>query len=106
MFPKVIYLRDYLDGGLSDNIVRIRMESPVLSMMTYGELLSYDVPAWVKAKEAINYWRFRCCYKKKGRNGEFAVPKISAWWLWAAPVGWVMHLMDMRILKEQKKQVR
>lgn len=95
VFPKVIYLRDYLDGGLTDNIVRIRMRSPMASMMTYGEMLAYDIPVREKAKAAINYWRFRCC-----AAGE-AVAKVSWRWAWAWPLGWLMHQRDKRIVREK-----
>lgn len=58
VFSKVIYFRDYLDGGLTSNIVRIRMKSPVASMMTYQEMTTYHVPLKVKVRASINYWRF------------------------------------------------
>lgn len=61
-FNKIIYIRDYIDGGLTDNIVRVRMNSPIASMMCYQEMTTYNaVPFLEKCKAAINYWRFRCC---------------------------------------------
>ncbi len=92
-FNKVIYFRDYLDGGLTDKIVKIRMKSPVASMMTYAELNSYDIPFVSKMKAAINYWRFRFCYK-----GD-AVPKLSWLWFWCIPLSYIMHLNDLRKLR-------
>lgn len=53
-----IYVVEYQDGGLTDRIVKIRMTSPIASLMTYGELTSYDVPVGQKIKAAINFWRF------------------------------------------------
>lgn len=94
VFPKVIYYRDYLDGGLTDNIVRVRMQSAVASCMTYAEQLSYDIPFLAKVRAAMNYWRFRLCVRK-GKE----VPGLSAAWLWAAPLGWIMHLRDIFKLK-------
>ena len=38
IFPEIIYLRDYLQGGLTDNITLVRMRSPAASMMTYSEM--------------------------------------------------------------------
>lgn len=93
VFAKVIYLRDYLDGGLTDNIIRIRMKSPVASIMTYAEMLSYNISYKFKAKAAINYWRFRCC---AWRNVE--VPRVSLKWVYALPLGWMMHLRDLFIV--------
>ena len=99
VFSKVIYLRDYLDGGLTDNIVRIRMQSPVASMMTYAEMLGYDIPFRVKVKAAINYWRFRCCYKRTEGNKGIAIPKVPLAYALVAPAGWLMHQRDCRALR-------
>lgn len=93
IFSDVIYFRDYLDGGLTDNIVRIRMHSPVASMMAYAEMTEFPaMPLRVKARAAINYWRFRLC-KRRGMS-EF--PRLGLRWSWAAPLGAMMHLRDKR----------
>lgn len=99
VFSKVIYLRDYLDGGLTDNIVRIRMLSPVASMMTYAEMLGYDIPFRVKVKAAINYWRFRCCYKRTEDNKGIGIPKVPLAYALVVPAGWLMHQRDRRALR-------
>lgn len=90
IFAKAICCRDYIKGGLTDNIVRIRMQSPVASMMTYSEMLSYDIPLLSKVKAAINYWRFRMCRK----NNNIGIPSIPAIWWWTWPLGWLMHTID------------
>lgn len=96
VFSNVIYLRDYLDGGLTDNIVRIRMHSPVASMMTYAELAEYPaMPLRVKARAAINYWRFRLCLGRVVSG----FPRLGLRWAWAAPLGAAMHLRDRRKTK-------
>lgn len=92
MIPDVIYYRDYLDGGLTDNIVKIRMNSPVASMMCYAELNKYGVPFKQKIKAAINYWRFAFCAKKRE-------VKIKGWGNLLAPLGYLMHLRDRRKVK-------
>lgn len=89
VFSKVIYFRDYLDGGLTSNIVRIRMKSPVASMMTYQEMTTYHVPLKVKVRAAINYWRFWCCRQDN------SYPVIDSKWLWALPIGVGMHWIDL-----------
>lgn len=89
VFSKVIYFRDYLDGGLTSNIVRIRMKSPVASMMTYQEMTTYHVPLKVKVRAAINYWRFWCCRQDN------SYPVIDSKWLWALPFGVSMHWIDL-----------
>lgn len=89
VFSKVIYFRDYLDGGLTSNIVRIRMKSPVASMMTYQEMTTYNVPFKVKVRAAINYWRFWCCRQDN------SYPVIDSKWLWALPFGVSLHWIDL-----------
>ena len=97
VFHEVVYYRDYLDGGLTDKIVRIRMTSPIASMMTYAELNSYDIPFMSKVKAAINYWRFRCCVapSQPPPVWEASVPKLKWWWNWVMPVGKFMHILDV-----------
>lgn len=90
VFHEVVYYRDYLDGGLTDKIVKIRMTSPLASMMTYAELNSYQIPFVSKVKAAINYWRFHFCSNAKEK------PALKWWYHWAMPIGWGMHLKDSR----------
>ena len=93
-FNEVIYYRDYLDDGLTSKIVRIRMNSPIASMICYTELNQLDIPFKDKFKAAINYWRFRLCY-----NGSGSYPKLSGLWNAVAPLGWLMHLNDIHVNK-------
>ena len=87
-FNYPIYIAEYQPEGLTDRIVRIRMESPVASMMTYAEMLGYDIPLREKVKSAINYWRFRLCSKAQNK------PQIPWYWHWTMPLGWLMHWRD------------
>jgi len=97
VFPKVIYLRDYLDGGLTDNIVRIRMNSPVASMMTYAEMLDLDIPWSQKVKAAINYYRFKACLTAEHvREVNCSIPTVPATWQLMKPLGWLMHWKDSK----------
>ena len=85
-----LYQAEYQDDGLTATIVKIRMKSPVASMMTYSEMLSYNIPLLSKVKAAINYWRFRMCRK----NNNIGIPCIPAIWWWTWPLGWLMHTID------------
>lgn len=89
-FNKVIYIAEYQPDGLTDRIVRVRMQSPVASTMCYAEMLGYGIPWRQKLKAAINYWRFRLCCKKFSR-----VPGLPLVWNAAMPLGWLMHLRDV-----------
>lgn len=97
-FNRVIYLAEYQADGLTSGIVKVRMKSPVASMMTYAEMTEYPVPFNVKVKAAINYWRFRCCVapSQPPPVWEASVPKLKWWWNWVMPIGMVMHGMDVR----------
>lgn len=86
----VVYLRDYLDGGLTDNIVRIRMNSPCASMLTYAELITCPVPFMTRVLAAINFWRFWYC-----RTATSVVPYLAPIWHCLKPVGWLMHRRDV-----------
>ena len=94
-FNEVIYYRDYLDGGLTSKIVRIRMNSPIASMICYAELNQLDIPFKDKVKAAVNYWRFRLCYR-----GSRSYPSLPGLWNAVAPLGWLMHLNDIRVNKK------
>ncbi|MCI6160801.1 MAG: glycosyltransferase family A protein [Prevotella sp.] len=94
-FNEVVYHRDYLDGGLTDKIVKIRMNSPIATMMTYQELTVCDIPLLPKMKAAINYWRFRWCCQQKDKSG-ITIPTINWYWNIFMPIGWMMHLKDVK----------
>lgn len=102
-FPKVIYYRDYLDGGLSDTIVRIRMNSPLLSMMTYQELTQAPIQTVYKLRNAINYWRFRCCLAAQHPSvSALAMPRLKGWLNVVRPLGWLMHKRDMKLIRNSQ----
>lgn len=89
-----IYNRDYLEGGLTDRIVKIRMDSPVASMMCYSEMNRLPIPFVQKMRAAINYWRFRLCAKDSSN-----IPTISVFWTWVLPIAWMMHRKDVKLIK-------
>lgn len=57
-FNKGIYITEYLEGGLTSSIVKIRMKSPKLSTLYYAELEHFDIPIFQKLKANVNFWRF------------------------------------------------
>jgi len=58
-FNKVVYFRDYLDGGLTDKITRIRHESPKATCMCYKEMMMLDIPMKFRMRALLNYLRFK-----------------------------------------------
>lgn len=93
-FNKIIYKVEYQPEGITSNIVKVRMKSPITSMMCYAEMLELNTPFKDKLKAAVNYWRFRLCY-----NGNSRYPKIPGLWNAVAALGWLMHLKDKRVNK-------
>lgn len=93
-FNQVVYYRDYLEGGLTDRIIKIRMQSPIATMMTYQEMTEYNIPMKWKVRSAINYWRFRYCYRQK-ENKLRPIPTVRWYWNALKPIGWLMHRRDV-----------
>lgn len=89
-FNKIVYYRDYLEGGLTSKIVRIRMNSPIASTMTYAEMLDYNISLKWKIRSAINYWRFKYCITNKSLKA----PAVKWYWKAFQIVGLIMHLKD------------
>ena len=102
LFRDVVYYRDYLDGGLTDRIVKIRMHSPIASMMTYAEMTRFPgVPLQQKVKAAVNYWRFRLCREDNSLPPMTdmvwnSMPTLRWWWNAVMPLGWMMHRRDKK----------
>ena len=57
-FSENTYFCEYIPDGLTAKIVKIRMTSPIASMLCYSELSGYNIPFVQKIKANINFWRF------------------------------------------------
>lgn len=64
-FKDIIYVAEYLEGGLSNSIVRIRKQSPNYSILFYSSLAKMPIPFKEKVKASINFWRFAKHSNKK-----------------------------------------
>jgi glycosyltransferase involved in cell wall biosynthesis len=89
-----IYQVEYLPDGLSSEIVKIRMTSPITSMICYSELASYKIPFIQKVKAILNFWRFSfnsnwSFFKKVSR-----VNVVLS--LFCIPLGYIMYHIDKR----------
>ena len=92
----IIYLAEYQSDGITSSIVKVRIQSPVASMMTYSELTRQPiVPFHQKVKAAINYWRFRLAPLQLPPIGGETIPKLKWWWNWTMPIGYLMHVRDV-----------
>ncbi len=59
VFDAVVYLRDYLDGGLTDRIYEVRKNSPRATCLCYKEMYRLPIPWKYKLRAWLNCWRFR-----------------------------------------------
>ncbi|MCA6069110.1 glycosyltransferase family 2 protein [Chryseobacterium sp. RG1] len=56
--PEVIYIGEYLEGGLTDNNFSVRKKSPEGTLIFYSELQRMPINFFYKLRANINYWRF------------------------------------------------
>lgn len=91
-FSESIYFCEYNNDGLTAKIVKIRRDSPIASMICYGELNSYKIPIKEKIKASINFWRFsfnsNLSFHKKLKLINHYPTIISL------PVGFAMFILD------------
>lgn len=93
-FNAGLYVTEYIEGGLTEKIVKIRMQSPQASMLHYAELASYDIPFKEKIKAGINFWRF--AFNAKQISFFKKTKKIGLFYIAVLPLGYLMHLNDKR----------
>lgn len=91
-FNEGIYVTEYLEGGLTANITKVRMQSPEASMLHYSELEKYNIPIIQKFKANINFWRFSF-------SGSFSVfhniKKLNfIYTVIGLPLGFIMSIID------------
>ena len=91
----IIYICHYLTDGLTAKITKLRMESPIASMLTYSELESCNIPLKEKIKANINFWRFsfntsKFLFRKKIAQVNFIYSTVGLF------LGFVMFLIDKR----------
>ncbi|WP_291136264.1 glycosyltransferase family A protein [Flavobacterium sp. UBA7663] len=95
-FNKGIYITEYLEGGLTSSIVKIRMQSPKLSTLYYAELEHFDIPFFQKLKANINFWRFSFNVSKDWFSNWNCVSVFNS--IIGLPTGFFMYLNDKRKL--------
>jgi len=93
-FDDIIYNCEYLPDGLTSKIVKIRMTSPVASMLTYSELESYKIPLMQKIKADINFWRFSFNSSYSFNKKLTMVSLLFS--LIGFPIGYAMHIRDKK----------
>lgn len=93
-FNRGIYTTQYLDDGLTAKIVKIRMTSPIASMICYSELASYKIPFVQKIKANLNFWRFSFNSQESFVDKMKRINPILS--LFCLPLGYIMFKNDKR----------
>jgi glycosyltransferase involved in cell wall biosynthesis len=89
---------EYLPDGLSANMIKIRVNSPLGTRLYYQEYLSFELPFIERLKTTINYFRFSFhsrfdvmkMLSKTNQNNIYAI---------LMPLGWLMFLRDQNKVK-------
>lgn len=89
-----IYTTEYLPDGLTAKIVKIRMTSPIASMLCYSELASYKIPFIQKIKATLNFWRFSFNSKKNFIYKLSSVNLVLS--TFCIPLGYIMYCNDKK----------
>lgn len=88
---KGIYIGEYLEGGLTSNITKIRMRSPKATTLYYYEQFERTQNFYEKMKSAINFYRFRF---NNYRSIKLSLP---GFYILTKPIGWLFFLKDKRL---------
>jgi len=91
---KPIYIAEYQPDGLTAKIVKIRMNAPVATMLTYSELASSNISLRQKLKANINFWRFAFnSHQSFTTKWNQVNPGLSVIGL---PLGYLMYKRDLK----------
>lgn len=93
-FNQGIYVTEYLPDGLTAKITKIRMQSPVASMLFYSELEKYDIVWLQRLRANINFWRFSFNGETPFINNFKRVKFFNS--IIGLPIGFVMYLKDKK----------
>lgn len=94
-FNDIIYQCEYIEGGLTANIVKIRMKSPINTCTCYAEMyaINKDFPK-EKAKALINFWRFYQAASAEAKK-EIKIPQSNFNFLFKI-LGTIFHKKDLK----------
>lgn len=91
---EVIYICEYLPGGLSQNSIRNRRNSPTYATLLYKELAENNYVSTIgKGRAYINFWRFSPFNGKSMRENMKQI-NYNILGLVMMPFGWIMKKKD------------
>ena len=93
-FNEVIYIGEYLEGGLSNNSIRNRRKNPTYACIIYSELANNPlISLKFKIRAMINYWRFAFC-KKNSFIEKVREVRNFPLNLLVMPIGYLYYIKD------------
>ena len=84
-------IKEYLAGGLTDNQLKIRVNSPNGTLAYYKQRFEMTHQIKYKIKALINYFRF---YLHARHNHTSLIEPFYKASIWVAPLGWFMWVKD------------
>ncbi len=99
----VVYIAEYLEGGLSANSILNRRKSPDYAMLLYKELAEDKrLSLFIKARTYINYWRFSF-FNKESILSNWNNINNNLFALFFYPAAYAIKLWDDVKIKKIKK---
>ena len=86
-------VKEYLPGGLTDNQLKIRVNSPNGTLAYYRQRFKLTHSFKYRVKALINYSRFYIHAKK---NKKVLVEPLLKKSLWVYPLGFIFYINDVR----------
>jgi glycosyltransferase involved in cell wall biosynthesis len=80
---------DYQPDGLSARSARLRAQAPLGAMDVYSVSYIAPLPWHMRARAAINWWRYRFHAAQLGHS---EIRRVCPYWL--APLGWFLYCRD------------
>lgn len=91
-------VKEFFAGGLTDNGLKIRIESPQGACAYYIKRFALSDGMRNKGKAVINYYRFAYWQQPKPKTR----PRFGLYTLLARPIAWLMYLKDKKEYKKKK----
>lgn len=91
-YSNIIYIAEYLEGGLSASSCLIRMRNPKYATLYYAEHQLLRIPILQNIKSNINYWRFA---KYLNNDFEEKWSKVNPYYsLIGYPLSFIFRIID------------
>lgn len=94
---KIFCVKEYQEGGLSDNSLKLRVNNPKGTIYYYNQSMEISESYKKRMRSAINYMRF-CYHAGMGTGEAVSGAKNKGMAMVAAAPAWTMYLKDKKEL--------